>query len=174
MKENKAQTKIYVWKKTKPQIQNTSKWIKKKIGLKIYLNTLTSPMKSDFEKNLDTQVSWPLILGHCAWPKVYHNSQWSQVTHYNHSSLLPTSCGCGHGYNLTNHKMPKTHHWKMMNCHHCINNWAGPNRLLLQLPNHIWKHHIIVQIAQESQWFPTKVWCNTFPTCNKDQQVRSN
>jgi hypothetical protein len=97
-KKTKPQTEICVWKKTKPLTQNTSRWIKKKIGLKTYLNILTSLVKLDFEKNPLSQLSQPSILGHCAWPKVYHHLQWRQDVHYNHSILS----GCGNSYNPTN------------------------------------------------------------------------
>jgi len=66
--------------------------------------------------------------------------------------------------------MSITHHWKMMSYHHYTNNSVAHGRFLFQSLDCIWRHHIVVQIAQENQYSLTKVWCDTFPTCNKDQQ----
>jgi len=61
-----------------------------------------------------------------------------------------------------------------MSFHHCIRNGIALSKSLLHPLNHISKHPIVVQITQDSHYFPTKEKCSTFPSCSKDKRIGSN
>jgi hypothetical protein len=89
-------------------------------------------------------------------------------------SLSLITGGCGHGYTPTTVSMSRTHHWKTMSFCHCIRNGIAFGKSLLHPLNHILKHPIVVQITQDSHYFPTEEKCGTFPPCSKDKKIGSN